>query len=154
MTEQLPRQIKAVWRYSAWISGAVGLLISAGLWVASVYWHWWLWLWIAAIILSVLDVIVELALIPYRYAFWRYRITDNAVYLKNGVIFQHEIAVPISRIQNVTLAAGPLLQLNKLQSVTVETAASGYKIDGVTSDVADQLRDRIMVLAQGARDEA
>ncbi|CAJ1227406.1 PH domain-containing protein [Lactiplantibacillus xiangfangensis] len=149
MTEQLPRQIKAVWRYSAWISGAIGLLISAGLWVASVYWHWWLWLWIAAIILSVLDVIVELALIPYRYAFWRYRITDNAVYLKNGVIFQHEIAVPISRIQNVTLAAGPLLQ-----SVTVETAASGYKIDGVTSDVADQLRDRIMVLAQGARDEA
>lgn len=151
--EKLPRQIKTVWCYAALISGGVGLLISAALWLAHTYWHWWGWLPVAGVALSVLDVVVELGMIPYRYAFWQYRITENAVYLSSGVCFKKQVAIPISRIQNVTLSAGPLLQLVKLQAVTVETAAAGDKIDGVPPVVAAQLRDRIMLLAREARDE-
>ncbi len=152
--ERLPQQIKMVWRWMALLSGGVGLIISAGLWLAHVYWHWWLWLVVVAVGLSLLDVLVELLLVPYRYAFWRYRITDNAVVLKSGVVFQKEVAIPISRIQNVTLKAGPLLQLVGLQAVTVETAATSDQIDGVTTAVADQLRNQILLLAREARDEA
>ncbi|RRK10230.1 hypothetical protein D1831_08695 [Lactiplantibacillus garii] len=152
--EQLPRRIKTVWCYAALISGGVGLLISAALWLAHTYWHWWGWLPVLGVVLSLLDVVVELGLIPYRYAFWRYRITENAVYLSSGVFFKKQVAIPIGRIQNVTLAAGPLLQLVKLQAVTVETAAASDKIDGVTPAVADQLREQIIRLAREARDEA
>lgn len=154
MEERLPRTIKRVWIYGALLSGAVGLIITGGLWVAHLWWHWWGWLTMVALVLTVLDVIIELGLVPYRYAFWRYQITPLAVRLQSGVIFRKEVTVPISRIQNVTLAAGPFLQSVRLQSVTVETAASSYQIDGVTRAVASQLRDQIMTLAQEAQDEA
>lgn len=153
-TEQLPSQIKAVWTYSALISGGVGLLISLALWLTHVYLNWWFWLPLAAVGLSLLDVIVELAVIPYRYAFSRYRITETAVYVRTGVFFKHEIAVPINRIQNVTLAAGPLLQFKQLREVAVDNAATRYSINGVTVPVAERLRDQILQLAREARDDA
>ncbi|ETY74445.1 membrane protein [Lactiplantibacillus fabifermentans T30PCM01] len=153
MTQQLPVTIKKVWLSSAIISGLVGLVITAALWGAQSIWHWWWWLPLAALILSILDVVVELALIPYRYAFWRYAITENEVSIRHGVIFKQTIAIPISRIQNVTLNAGPLLQLNHLQAVSIATAADSYDIDGVTPTVANQLREKIMQLAQVSVDE-
>lgn len=154
MKEQLPPAIKRVWASSAVLSGLLGLIITAGLWWAYASWQWWLWLPVTSLVLTGFDVVVELALIPYRYAFWRYQITANAVHLQRGVVFKEEVTVPITRIQNVILEAGPLLQLNKLQAVKVETAASSYQIDGVVPETANALRDRIMTLAREARDES
>jgi membrane protein YdbS with pleckstrin-like domain len=95
-----------------------------------------------------------LLLIPYRYRFWRYAITPGAVYLRSGYLFRQEEAIPIARIQNVTLEAGPLLQWQGLQSVQIQTASTTHHIAGVTRAVADQLRDQIMRLAKEARDDA
>ncbi|MFB9769981.1 PH domain-containing protein [Lactiplantibacillus modestisalitolerans] len=152
MEEQLPAAIKRVWLLSALISGVIGIGVTGGLWLAHQWFNWWPWLVWAGLGLTILDVVVELGLIPYRYRFWRYQITTDAVYIKRGVIFQREIAIPISRIQNVTLSAGPLLQLKALKAVAVETAASSYDIEGVTPAVADRLRHQIIALAKEARD--
>lgn len=153
MGEPLPATIKWVWRISALIWGAIWLLVAIGLFVAHRLWQWPLWLAIAFAALAIVHVGIQHSLIPYRYRFGRYLITPTAVYLRSGFIFRKEEAVPISRIQNVTLEAGPLLQAKGLQSVQVETAATQHKIAGVTRDVAGQLRDRIMTLAQEARDD-
>lgn len=154
MGEQLPPQIKRVWRLRALIDGAVWAVLTVALLVAWHFWHlpWWLALITAAFM--ILHPAVHFVLIPYRYQFWRYLITPTAVYVRSGYIFRKEEAVPISRIQNVTLEAGPLLQSQGLQSVKVQTASTEHEIAGVTRDVAGQLRDRIMQLAQEARDEA
>lgn len=90
---------------------------------------------------------------PYRYRFLRYNITPTAVFLQKGFFFRKNEAIPIARIQNVTLEQGPLLRWQQLQQVNIETASTAHVIDGVTASVANQLRTQILKLAQEARDE-
>ncbi|MCX2455828.1 PH domain-containing protein [Lacticaseibacillus nasuensis] len=154
MGEQLPASIKQVWRLHAVIWGGVWLVIALGLTVAHGLWHWPLWLAGIFLAIGLLHPLLQFSFIPYRYAFGRYLITETAVYLRSGFVFRKEEAVPISRIQNVTLEAGPLLASKGLQEVQIETASTQHSIAGVTTAVAGQLRDRIMQLAQEARDDA
>ncbi|WP_461226056.1 PH domain-containing protein [Lacticaseibacillus suihuaensis] len=154
MEEHLPQQIKQVWRIGAGLSLLWWLAVTVGLLVANHLWHWPLWLIAISLGLALLHPAIELALIPYRYAFWRFRITDTAVYLKEGAVFQKETAIPIRRIQNVTLEAGPILRAHGLQEVQIQTASTTDSLAGVTTAVANQLRDRILALAKEARDDA
>ncbi|WP_461214609.1 PH domain-containing protein [Lacticaseibacillus sp. GG6-2] len=154
MQKQLPPQIKRVWRMRAVIDGAIWLVIAIGLAVANHFWHWPLWLAGIAVGAAVVHAGCHFVLIPYRYNFWRYQITATAVYLRSGFIFRKSTAIPITRIQNVTLEAGPLLQWQHLQAVQVQTASDKHEIAGVTLDVAAELRDKIMQLAKEARDDA
>ncbi|MFD1392881.1 PH domain-containing protein [Lacticaseibacillus jixianensis] len=151
--EQLPAQIKTVWRTKALIDGVIWLVITIFLVSAWRLWGWPWWLAAVAGAATILHPGIHLVLIPYRYRFWRYLITPTAVYSRSGYIFRSEKAVPISRIQNVTLESGPLMQWQGLQEVQVQTASTTDTIAGVTKEVAAQLRDRIMQLAQEARDE-
>lgn len=151
--EHLPAQIKTVWRTKALIDGAVWLAITIFLVVAWQLWHWPWWPAAITFAAAILHAGIHLVLIPYRYQFWRYLITPTAVYLRSGYIFRSEKAVPISRIQNVTLESGPIMQWQGLQEVQVQTASTTDSIAGVTQEVAAELRDRIMQLAQQARDE-
>ena len=154
MQNHLPPQIKRVWRVRALIDGVIWLVIAIGLVVANHFWSWPLWLAVIAVGAAIVHAGAHLVLIPYRYRFWRYQITDTAVYLRSGFIFRKSTAIPITRIQNVTLEAGPLLQWQKLQTVKVQTASDADEIAGVTQDVADALREQIMRLAKEARDDA
>lgn len=76
---------------------------------------------------------------------WRYRVhrweaTDTAVYTQTGWISQERRIAPISRIQTVDLARGPISQLFRLATVTVTTASAAgpLKIHGL--DVEDARR--------------
>ncbi|WP_125702346.1 PH domain-containing protein [Lacticaseibacillus daqingensis] len=153
MAEQLPASIKAAWRIGTLITIFWWLVLCGLLGCAVLVWHWpnWvLWLGLGAMLLH---VIIKLALIPYRYATWRYRITPTAVYLTEGAITRKETAIPISRIQNVTLEASPILRAYGLQAVQIQTASTADEIAGVTTATAAALRDQILTLAQEARDD-
>ncbi|MFD1486150.1 PH domain-containing protein [Lacticaseibacillus baoqingensis] len=154
MQAQLPHQIKTVWRARAAIDGIIWLAITAALLICHHLWQWPWWLAMIPLVAGILHVGSHLLLIPYRYRFWRYAITADAVYLRSGYLFRTEEAIPIARIQNVTLAAGPLLQWQSLQAVQVHTASTTHSIAGVTGAVADQLREQIMQLAKEARADA
>ncbi|MGO2671401.1 MAG: PH domain-containing protein [Lacticaseibacillus paracasei] len=151
--QALPATIQRIWRASAAIWALVILIAGLLLIAAWHFWHWSLWLAIGAMGFAILQLIFRLALVPYRYRFWRYNITPTAVFLQKGFFFQENEAIPIARIQNVTLEAGPLLQWQELQQVNIETASTAHVIDGVTRPVADQLRNQILQLAQEARNE-
>ncbi|QVI34723.1 hypothetical protein BVJ53_12785 [Lacticaseibacillus chiayiensis] len=151
--QALPANIQTVWRFNALIWSVIFLIGGLLLLAASHFWHWPSWLGLGVIGLTVLQLIVRLALVPYRYRFLRYNITPTAVFLQKGFFFRKNEAIPITRIQNVTLEQGPLLRWQQLQQVNIETASTAHVIDGVTASVADQLRTRILKLAQEARDE-
>ncbi|TLQ04479.1 hypothetical protein FEZ51_05305 [Pediococcus stilesii] len=154
MKEQpLPSKIKSVWRLTAFLTTAVEIIIILGLIAAHQLWRWPLWLIWLGIILSIIGTAIDFTLIPYRYAFSHYQITSTAVYLKSGYIFRKEESIPITRIQNVTLEAGPLLQHWNLQKVNVETASTTHTIAGVTPETAEQLQNQILHLAKEARDD-
>lgn len=148
LSEQLPAKIKIVWRISALIVFVCGLIVWAILaWVIG-HFDWPSWLNYPAGILVVGGFALELTLVPYRYRFWRYQLTATDVEIESGFIFHQQTAVPISRIQNVTLQAGPLFQLFGLQTVEVETAATSHEIAGVLPATAEQLKQQLMALAQ------
>jgi membrane protein YdbS with pleckstrin-like domain len=86
--------------------------------------------------------------VPYRYRYTQYRLTPSAILLQTGFIFKEQVAVPIARVQDVTLSAGPLLQANNLQQITIATAATQHDIDGVSPEDAQHLREEILKLAQ------
>ncbi|WP_125582985.1 PH domain-containing protein [Levilactobacillus cerevisiae] len=148
---QLPPRIKRIWGFSA-LGSLVGLLVISGLlWLTYTFWDWSVWVLVFGLILTVIEPCIELGLIPYRYRFTRYQITDLAVEMQSGFIFQKRVAIPIARVQNVTLNAGPLLQWQKLTKVSIATAATSHDIEGLELPEAERLREQIMRLAQEAR---
>ncbi|GAD16266.1 PH domain-containing protein [Lentilactobacillus otakiensis] len=148
-SNHLPAQIKTVWRISALfntlLAAAVGI---AGL-VIYHFWDYQWWLYAASFffVVAIIDFIVEMSLVPYRYSFWLYTVTDDAVELRSGFIFRKLVSIPIARVQDVTLSAGPILQSQKLQEVRITTASTSHRIDGVEPVVGEQLRKQIMKLA-------
>ncbi|KRM75202.1 PH domain-containing protein [Secundilactobacillus collinoides] len=152
--EQLPLKMKTVWRLSAIGSAIAWLVILAILFVCHTIWHWPLWIMAVILGLGVIEVIVELVIIPYRYRFWRYHIADKAVEIERGFFFHKQTAIPINRIQNVTLEAGPLLQWQQLKAVSIETASTTHEIEAVLPHTAEHLKQQIIALAQEARDDA
>ncbi|WP_179393948.1 PH domain-containing protein [Lacticaseibacillus absianus] len=154
MEERLPAAIRRVWWIGTLLTAGWWGAVTAVAWLGHTLWHWPLWVVLIGAAVLVLHAGSKALLIPYRYAYWRYRITDTAVYLREGALVRKETAIPISRIQNVTLEAGPILRANGLQEVQIQTAATTDAIAGVTTATAATLRDLILRLAQEARDDA
>jgi membrane protein YdbS with pleckstrin-like domain len=84
---------------------------------------------------------------------WRYRVhrwesTTTAVYTQTGWFEQERRIAPVSRIQTVDLARGPLAQLLGLATVTVTTASAAgpLKIPGLDVDAAHQLVEQLTAL--------
>lgn len=95
----------------------------------------------------VLTVCVVLALVhvivmpQWRYRIHRWEATDTAVYTQSGWLNQQRRIAPLSRIQTVDSARGPIEQIFRLASITVTTASAKgpLKIEGLDRAVADQL---------------
>lgn len=156
MTESnhLPQKIKTVWRISAFINVTILAAIAIGGFIVYKFtnWNWLPYGIFAFAALAIIDLIVELTLVPYRYSFWLYTLTDDAVELRSGFIFRKLVSIPIARVQDVTLAAGSILQSQKLQEVRITTASTSHKIDGLEPEVGDQLRNQIMKMAVEVND--
>ncbi|HEX2132617.1 MAG TPA: PH domain-containing protein [Actinophytocola sp.] len=101
--------------------------------------------------------------LPYAVGvpFWRYRVhrwevTEDAVYTRSGWLWQEWRIAPMSRIQTVDTARGPLEQLFRLSSVTVTTASAAgpLKIQGLDHELAADLVERLTETTQAHRGDA
>ncbi|MGH3913116.1 MAG: PH domain-containing protein [Pseudonocardiaceae bacterium] len=97
---------------------------------------------------GVLAVIVAGVL---RWMTTRYRITDERVELRSGLIFRSARSVPRDRIRSVDLTAGPVHRVFGLSVVkigtgehAVSTESRELALDAVSSGEADQLRQRLL----------
>lgn len=81
----------------------------------------------------------------WRYRVHRWEVTPTAVYTQTGWVNQERRIAPVSRIQTVDMARGPLAQLFRLASVTVTTASAAgpLRIQGLDVDVARRLIDEL-----------
>lgn len=94
-------------------------------------------------------VVVEILVLPrYKYAVHRWEVTPDGVYTLTGWLSRTWILVPISRIQTVDVARGPLQRMFGLASVSVRTASAQgtvqiNQLDAYTAaQVADDLSKR------------
>ncbi|WP_240739986.1 PH domain-containing protein [Leucobacter triazinivorans] len=106
----------------------------------------------------VLPTVIALLLVNALLAFRRVRaigyiLREDDLLFRRGILFERVIAVPYGRLQLVDVTRGPLLRalgLATLKFVTA-SAATGVHLPGLRFDEAEQLRDRLVELAETRR---
>ena len=110
------------------------------------------WLW--AIPGSLVIVfIIALALTPRRVRAIGYQLRQDDLLFRRGLMFQRFVSVPYGRMQLVDINRGPLdraVGLSELKFVTA-AAATGVTIPGLPEAEAEELRDRLVELAESRR---
>ena len=97
---------------------------------------------VAALAFTVVFAAAHLIVMPrWRYRVHRWEVTGDAVYTQSGWISQQRRIAPISRVQTVDTARGPLEQLFRLANVTVTTASAAgpLRIHGLDRATAQAL---------------
>jgi len=140
---------KLVWveLTSAAIVVIVMLAICTGLWLLK------LWIPLAILAVFALGSIVQLAVIPRRVRSIGYQLRDDDLLFRRGIMWQRFVAVPYGRMQLIDINRGPIaraLGLSELKFVTA-AAAAGVTLPGLRAEDADELRDRLVALAESRR---
>lgn len=110
------------------------------------------WLLALPIIVGVTAIVLA-AFTPRRVRAIGYMLRDDDLLFRRGIMFQRFVAVPYGRMQLVDINRGPLaraLKLSELKLVTA-AAASNITIPGLAEQDADELRDRLVALAESRR---
>lgn len=111
--------------------------------------------WMVAVALVVLGVYV--GVVPqWRYHVHRWEVTETAVYTQTGWWARERRIAPMSRIQTVDYAEGPVSRLFGLATVTVTTAsaAGALQIAGLGKERAQQLVDELTLKADAVEGDA
>jgi membrane protein YdbS with pleckstrin-like domain len=90
--------------------------------------------------------------IEFRHARWSW--DASGLEIHRGVLWQHRITIPISRIQHVDVSQGPLQRHFGLGKVTVHTAGTQHaaiELSGIAYEAATWLREQI-IAGQGVQD--
>ena len=120
------------------------------------------WLWsvlpdalnYAVLTVAVLLSLAYLVVMPrWKYAVHRWEATGEAVYTAAGWVWQEWRIAPMSRIQTVDMARGPLQQMLGLATVVVTTASAAgpVKIHGLAQDAARELVDHLTATTQATQ---
>lgn len=82
-----------------------------------------------------------------------FKLRQDDLLFRRGILFERVIAVPYGRLQLVDVTRGPLLRalgLSRLRFVTA-SAATGVYLPGLPLEEAEALRDRLVELAETRR---
>lgn len=151
--QRVSPRARTLWRVEAALEGAFTLLVAL---VVGYAWapfdvRWWMPALLA------LAVAAYAVVVPaWKYAVHRWEVTETAVYTQTGWWARERRIAPMSRIQTVDYAEGPLQRLFGLASVTVTTgsAAGALVIAGLDRDRARALIDELTLKADAAPGDA
>ena len=144
---------RTMWRVECALTAVplvTGLAVTALLW-SEYDARWWV-VGAAAVVAAAYVVVVP----RWRYLVHRWEITETAVYTQRGWWARERRIAPMSRVQTVDYAQGPLARLFGLASLTVTTAsaAGALRIDGLDRDTALALVDQLTRRAEEAGGDA
>ena len=157
LPKQMPATIKSVWRKTILLTAAIFIIIGVGLTVLlanldsinravtiglSIYFG-----------IIILTTVIALALIPYRYQFYRFEVTPEDLAFQKGYFFRSITYVPMSRIQHVETEQGPFLRKENLMEIVIHTAATSHRIAGLDMGEALELREQIINLVKVAKED-
>ncbi|WP_283137223.1 PH domain-containing protein [Rhizohabitans arisaemae] len=115
-----------------------------------------IWLTAGLVVLALI-LLIPIPIVPrMHYRLNRWEVTDEAVYTKTGWIFQEWRIAPMSRIQTVDTAQGPLQRRYGISDVTVTTAstAGALRIVGLDQELAAELTRRLTEITQATPGDA
>ena len=109
---------------------------------------------IAELVAAAVLLVLFLGVLPsIRYARWRYRVSDDYLEIRKGIVWRKHYVIPFIRVQNTDTRQGPIMRAFGLASVTVATAAGEHEIPGLRVNDAEVLRDKAAELARLARED-
>ncbi|MFF5972751.1 PH domain-containing protein [Streptomyces sp. NPDC012769] len=114
------------------------------------------WLFGAAGVVAVLGLAATALLPAWWFRVHRWEVTEDAVYVRTGALWQEWRIAPMSRIQTVDTVRGPLEQLFRLATVTVTTASSkgALRIEGLDHELAAGLAERLTAITRSTPGDA
>ncbi|MFF0436653.1 PH domain-containing protein [Streptomyces sp. NPDC004327] len=114
------------------------------------------WLFGAAAALAVLGLAQTAFLPSWWFRVHRWEVTEDAVYVRTGAIWQEWRIAPMSRIQTVDTVRGPLEQTFRLATVTVTTASAkgALRIAGLDHELAAELAERLTAITRDTPGDA
>lgn len=114
------------------------------------------WLLLGLGVVLVIGIPYMIVMPLWRYRVHRWEVTEDAVYTRSGWLWQEWRIAPMSRIQTVDTARGPLEQAFRLSSLTVTTASAAgpIKIKGLDHEVAADLAAKLTEVTQAHRSDA
>lgn len=149
LKNQLPSSIKKVWKKTSIITFVIASiigLVSLGVFFyfenLTRFWQWLIGIYFAIVLIIFL---LNFFLIPYRYNYFRYEMTEKEIIFQKGFIFRSITSVPFSRIQHIETEQGPLLRQEQLMELIIHTAATNHQIAGLSMKEAQQLRQSLLV---------
>lgn len=139
-------RLQAAGRYAPLVvAGAVVLVFTRPAWL------------VALVVVVVAVAVADIAVLPrVRYARHRWEATDQAVYVRDGVLVEDWRVAPLSRVQTVDTQRGPIQQWLGLSTVTVTTAstAGSLKIRGLEREAAAELVERLTAATEATPGDA
>ncbi|WP_055598487.1 PH domain-containing protein [Streptomyces aureus] len=114
------------------------------------------WLLVSAGAVAVLGLTCTAFFPAWWFRVHRWEVTEDAVYVRTGALWQEWRIAPMSRIQTVDTSRGPLEQGFRLATVTVTTASSkgAIRIEGLDHELAAGLAERLTVITQATPGDA
>jgi membrane protein YdbS with pleckstrin-like domain len=108
--------------------------------------------WLPPVVAGAL-ALINIALTPRRVRAIGYQLRADDLLFRRGLVWQRMVAVPYGRMQLVDINRGPVARAVKLSELKLVTAsaASGVVIPGLPEDVAEDLRDKLVELAESRR---
>ena len=82
---------------------------------------------------------LTLALPALRFKMYAWGYDEKRITVKQGVIFRHNVVIPICQIQDLHRTEGPIMMMLGLSDVTISTAGSNFDISTLTKDEAEKL---------------
>lgn len=128
-----------------------GLVLSGGslfLWLVGGWALGWLLL-----VVVVTITIVALIIAPRRARSIGYRLREDDLLFRRGIMFQRFVSVPYGRMQLIDINRGPVSRMLGLADLKFVTAAAstGVMVPGLPEPDAAELRDRLVELAESRR---
>ena len=103
---------------------------------------------IASLALFAVVLIYCLASPQIFYRYYRYRMDEDCIEVRRGVIIRSHFLVPVERIHQVQVNKGPVLRKFGLATVTVTTAGGvaelEYLDEPIAEDIAQNLNEKII----------
>jgi membrane protein YdbS with pleckstrin-like domain len=146
------RRVSSRYLWVDLVGGLIGTVVltavgSIPFWLSGVF-----WLLVIPAAILVTGLIVA-AFVPRRVRAIGYQLRADDFLVRRGIMFQRFAAVPYGRMQLVDINRGPLdraLGLAELKLVTA-ASASNVAVPGLPMADAEELRDRLVELAESRR---
>lgn len=97
----------------------------------------------AVIVIAVVIVVYALVSPFVFYKRYRYRMDDEKIEIRKGIVYISHTLVPIERVHQVDVNAGPVNRLFGLADVNITTAGGAVSIQFLEEDVAESIATKL-----------